>query len=234
MSVFCVKNLDNSKNLGWELQNCRLKKELSIDEVSKITHINTKYLTAIENGDFSILPRSLSHRQAYIKSLCEFYQLNSENVLYKFRCEGGFKNTFSSHPKPVEKHNSKPLSMIIKNFSLVAFVFLFIVYLGLQIRGIIIPPKLILLSPAEGTISYQPEVPIQGETEKESQLVANGKEIKVDENGRFNDTILLSAGVNTITLSTTKKHGKTTTIVRHVVVSTANRVGYGDLRNEAK
>ncbi|MCX6779887.1 MAG: hypothetical protein NT034_01765 [Candidatus Magasanikbacteria bacterium] len=50
-------------------------------------------------------------------------------------------------------------------------------------------------------------------------MEANGQEIKVDENGQFNTTILLADGVNTLTLSTTKKHGKTTTLVRHIVVN---------------
>ena len=81
-----------------------------------------------------------------------------------------------------------------------------------QAEGYFVFPKL------EGQISNRAEITIQGETDKENRLEANGKEIKVNEQGKFNDTILLSNGVNTITLSTTKKHGKTTVVTRHVVV----------------
>jgi hypothetical protein len=80
------------------------------------------------------------------------------------------------------------------------------------------PPKLSVYSPVEGFISDKNEILLQGETEKECVLTVNGEEIQIDETGKFNKIITMSAGVNTITLSSKKKHGKTTTVIRHIVV----------------
>ena len=64
----------------------------------------------------------------------------------------------------------------------------------------------------------KPQTLIEGETEKETKLTVNGKDVMVNEAGRFSTEIDLNDGVNTIAVSVTKKHGKTTTITRHVVV----------------
>lgn len=218
MSIFCYKNINTSKNLGCDFKDAREKENFSLEHVANITRLPLKYLEAIEENRFFELPLSKSHRHAYIKELCRFYKMDFKQIIYKFRCEGGFKNLAASHPQTLHPSKLQPSPLIFRNLALVCFVLFFIGYLGFQMHGILTPPKLVLFSPSEGAVSDKAEVALQGETDKESQLLANGQEIKVNEQGKFNDTILLSNGVNTITLSTIKKHGKTTTIVRHVVV----------------
>jgi len=219
MSIFCYKKIDTSKNLGWELKTARENNDLSLEEAALKTHIPLKYLEALENNRFFELPKAKSHRQAYIHELCKLYKLNFETISYKFNCEGGLKFLAKDYLPKTDSNNLQPFSLFVKNFTLISFVLFFVVYLGWQIHGIITPPKLIVYSPIEGQISNRAETAVQGETDKESQLEVNGKEIKVNEQGKFNDVILLANGVNTITLSTTKKHGKTTTVTRHVVVN---------------
>ncbi|MFA6548135.1 MAG: helix-turn-helix domain-containing protein [Candidatus Magasanikbacteria bacterium] len=219
MSIFCYKKIDTSKNLGWELKTARENKSLTLDEVVRQTHIPLKYLEAFENNRFFDLPKTKTHRHAYMRELCKLYDLDFETIIYKFNCEGGLKFLINTYLPKIDSNNLQPFSLFIKNFALIGFVLFFIIYLGWQIHGIITPPKLIVYSPMEGQLSNRAETAIQGETDKEGRLEVNGKEIKVDEQGNFNDVILLSNGVNTINLSTTKKHGKTTTVIRHVVVT---------------
>lgn len=218
MSIFCYKKIDTSKNLGWELKTAREAKGLTMIEAVHQTHVPLKYLEALENNRFFDLPKAKSHRQAYVRELCKLYNLNFETISYKFNCEGGLKFLARCYFPKADNYNLQPLSLIVKNLAFISSIFLFVVYIGWQIHGIVTPPKLIVYSPIEGQLSNRAETAIQGETDKESQLEVNGKEIKVNEQGKFNDVILLSNGVNTITLSTTKKHGKTTTVTRHVVV----------------
>lgn len=219
MSIFCYKKLDNSKHLGSEFKKARDLQQLSLLNVSEKTRIPLKYLEAIEDNRFFDLPQAKAYRRAYLCELCDLYDLNLENTLYKFRCEDGLKNIQLPHPKNISPHTLRPFYSLVRNFALVTFVLFFVIYLGWQVRGIVTPPKLVLYTPTEGQVSHVPETTIQGETEKESHLEVNGQEIKVNEQGKFSATIVLSNGVNTLTLSTTKKHGKTTTIVRHVVVN---------------
>lgn len=236
MSIFCYKKIDTSKNLGWELKTARENKQLTLDQTVRLTHVPLKYLEALENNRFFELPKAKSHRQAYVRELCKLYDLNFEMIAYKFNCEGGLKFLAKYYLPKTDSNNLQSFSLVLKNLALASFVLFFVIYLGWQVHGIITPPKLIVYSPIEGQLSSRAETTVQGETDKESQLEVNGKEIKVNEQGKFNDIILLANGVNTITLSTTKKHGKTTTVTRHVVVVVKEpaRVSIGkDLGNEA-
>lgn len=219
MSIFCYKKIDTKKCLGWELKEAREQQKLSLEEVSKVTRIPLKYLEAFENNRFFELPKAASHQRAYLRQLCQLYKIDFTTAIYKFSCDGGLKINTLPYLQELSTEKLRPLSLLIRNLSLTIFVLFFVAYLGWQIRGIMTPPKLMVYSPIEGQISNRAEITIQGETDKENHLEANGQEIKVNEQGKFNDIILLSNGVNTITLSTTKKHGKTTTVTRHVVVS---------------
>jgi len=235
MSVFCYKKIDTAKCLGWELKKAREENNLSVEEVVKKTRIPMKYLEAFENNRFFELPTTSAHRRAYLRELCQLYKIDFNTIIYKFSCDGGLKTHALPYLKEIKNEKLRPFSLLIRNLSLTFFVLFFVVYLGWQIHGIMTPPKLMVFSPIEGQISNRAEITIQGETDKENRLEANGKEIKVNEQGKFNDTILLSNGVNTITLSTTKKHGKTTTVTRHVVVTIKEpiKVSVGrDLGNE--
>lgn len=221
MSVFCYKNLDTARHLGAELKEAREKKQFSLDEVERLSFIPLKYLQALEAGDFLSLPKGGAHLKAYLRKLCELYDLKFEDIIYKFHCEDGFKKTAHYQLKNKSSHLDHNF-LWARNLALATFVLFFIGYLGFQIYGITTPPKLIVYTPIEGQVSARTEISVQGETDKECHLEANGQEIKVDENGKFNTTILLADGVNTLTLSTTKKHGKTTTLVRHIVVNDRN------------
>ena len=52
-----------------ELQKERVAKDISLADISKKTHINIKYLEAIEQGSFDILP------QTYIRAFIREYAL---------------------------------------------------------------------------------------------------------------------------------------------------------------
>jgi hypothetical protein len=103
-------------------------------------------------------------------------------------------------------------------------------YLTWQIRGILEPPALTVFSPAEGTVITSASTLVEGITEAESLLAVNGQEVVMNKDGKFQAELNLVTGLNTITIaSTKKKHRKTTTITRHVIVRlnqvTAERAG---------
>jgi hypothetical protein len=91
-------------------------------------------------------------------------------------------------------------------------------YLGWQVRSIIKPPQLNLYSPQDGYVTTDYELLVHGYTNQESQVYVNGKKITSNTDRQFKKIINLSPGINTITISAKKKHGKSTDIVRHVTL----------------
>ncbi|AIS52852.1 hypothetical protein TKV_c16980 [Thermoanaerobacter kivui] len=69
--------------LGEFLKNERLKKGMTLEEIQEITKIRTRYLKAIEEGDFSVMPASV-YAKGFVKSYAEALGLNGNEVVKKY------------------------------------------------------------------------------------------------------------------------------------------------------
>ncbi|OWR27906.1 helix-turn-helix domain-containing protein [Saccharibacillus sp. O23] len=67
-------------DLGQQLKDARLQKGLSLEDVQEMTKIRKRYLEAIEQGDFKVLPGSFYVR-AFIKTYAEAVDLDAETLL---------------------------------------------------------------------------------------------------------------------------------------------------------
>lgn len=205
--------------LGDKLREARREKSLELIDVSRITRIPEKYLEAIEVGTFTILPKAKAHRVAYVREYAKILKLEPEDCLYQFEKEAGLDDTLKSHPhQNIKIFPFASISIFLRNILVGAVALSFAGYLMWQVNGVLQPPKLSVFFPSEGYVTAVPHTTIEGETEKESKLTVNGQEVMVNEQGKFSTAIDLSNGVNTVQILATKKHGKTTTITRHIVV----------------
>lgn len=205
--------------LGEKFHKIRVERKLDAEALSHSTRIPLKYLEAIETGSYCSLPKARAHRSAYIRELARALNISPEECLEQFEKEAGFENAPIAHPhRAVRIFPFASISIFVRNIAIAALVFTFAGYLVWQVKGILEPPYLAIFSPSEGYIVSTQHATIEGETEKESRLTVNGQEVMVNEEGKFSTQIDLGTGVNTIQISATKKHGKTTTITRHIVV----------------
>lgn len=219
MTIFCYKKVSPTMRLGEKFQKARESRSLSLDSLSQSTRIPLKYLYAIESSRFNELPKAKAHRTAYIKEFAVELGLSPAESLEQFEQEAGFENVSQIHPhKSIKLFPFASISIFLRNATVFAMVLFFAGYLVWQVKGILEPPHLAIFSPSEGFVVSSPRTVIEGETEKETKLTVNGQEVMVSEEGKFATEIDLKNGVNTIMISATKKHGKTTTITRHIVV----------------
>lgn len=72
--------------LGTRLKEARLSKGYSLDDLQEITKIQKRYLVAIEEGNYSIMPGSFYVR-AFIKQYAEAVGLEIEELLEEFKQE---------------------------------------------------------------------------------------------------------------------------------------------------
>ncbi|MGE5432666.1 MAG: helix-turn-helix domain-containing protein [Syntrophomonadaceae bacterium] len=70
------------RKLAEELKENRLKKEITLQQMFVKTRISIKYLEAIENGNFDVLPEV--YLKAFIKSYASAVGLDEEAVIHKF------------------------------------------------------------------------------------------------------------------------------------------------------
>ncbi len=98
-----------------ELKEVREKKEISIEQIFNKTRIDKKYLTAIEENNFDIMPNV--YIRAFIKEYAKTIGLNSDEVLDKFsKAKEGinyFKDiTEESKTESPKQENIKPNVLI--------------------------------------------------------------------------------------------------------------------------
>jgi cytoskeletal protein RodZ len=77
-------SIEHYKEIGDYLRDCRESKGDDITKVSKQLNIRKKYLQAIEDGDFDVLPGSI-YTEGYLKNYAEYLELDSQDVLNKYK-----------------------------------------------------------------------------------------------------------------------------------------------------
>lgn len=92
-------------SIGDVLREGRLKQRLSIDECAKRTHIAPRYLEAMEEERWDILP-SESHRLGFLRLYSRFLGVSSEDILILYRQVKEARMSPLDVPTP--KHSSVP------------------------------------------------------------------------------------------------------------------------------
>lgn len=70
------------KKFAQFLKQSREEREIPIEQISKRTKIDIKYLKALEEGDFSVMPEV--YIRAFLKSIAETIGINPDQILTKY------------------------------------------------------------------------------------------------------------------------------------------------------
>lgn len=220
MSVFCSKPIKKPLRLGELFATEREKCGWSRGDIQEKCHIPLKYVDALETGRFADLPTAKAHRFAYVRQYAAALGLNSNECLQQFSAEDGL-NGISAKLKTDHQARSlrgQSVSAIVRQLILASCVALFFGYLVWQVKGIIEPPALTVLSPLDGSVVNDRSILVQGEAQAGTKLKINGQEVAGDSRGIFRIPLDLVEGLNTLSITATKKHGKTTERLVNVIL----------------
>ena len=73
---------DTDNKFYQELKNTRNSKKISLKEISEYTKINIKYLEALENGEFNVLPNV--YTRLFLRSYCNYLGVDSRTILDEY------------------------------------------------------------------------------------------------------------------------------------------------------
>lgn len=79
--------------LGNELHEARLRMELTLDEVEQELRIRAKFLAAIENGDYSLIPSQVQAR-GFLRNYAQFLGLDADAILARYEQAMGQLESF--------------------------------------------------------------------------------------------------------------------------------------------
>jgi hypothetical protein len=101
-------------------------------------------------------------------------------------------------------------------FLLVTLSIVFLSYFFIQYQNLRRPPELSITNPQNETLVGEKKLDVFGETNPDATVMVNGLSVTVRGDGKFFTQVSLEPGVNTITVVSTSRFGKTKTEVRKV------------------
>lgn len=221
MPVFDIKLLSAPKRVCFRLKEMREAKHLSLAELSARTRVSQKYLEALEACDFRSIPFAVVYKKNILKRYAEALGADAAEMVRQFEEE---EMVHEPAPAPPGKNSTagrlQNIPMLVRGLFLVGMLAIMIGYLGLQVKHIIDPPALQVFSPHDGFVTTEQTVVVQGRAEREVRISINGRSIGATDDGQFKEVLDLSPGMNAITIAAEKKHGKTTTATRYVILKT--------------
>jgi cytoskeletal protein RodZ len=218
MTVFCSKNLRTPPRLSDILRTGREGHGWDIRSIHLRTHIPTKYVSALETGQFSTLPKARAHRIAYVKEYAIALGLNPEKCLEQFSKEEGLINTAAKTTVDPQKKSLGSLSILFRNILIGGLAAGFMSFLIFQAKNTLEPPTLTVTNPADGLVTSDTSLVFQGTTDSRTTITLNGQELFVDKNNSFTVKLDLINGLNTMEIEAKKKHGKITKKTINVIV----------------
>ncbi|MBI5222719.1 MAG: helix-turn-helix domain-containing protein [Candidatus Magasanikbacteria bacterium] len=222
-NVFHQKELRPPRRVCLRLKEEREKRKIGLEELAVKTKIIRKYLLALEECRFQDLPLAEVYQKNYLKRYVEALGIDPvpflEQYLIEEKSDG--ENKKGHLFKGLKDNYWDYLPAILRYGFLALLLLALIFYLGLQVKKIVEPPRLLIYYPPSGLVTERPAVLIHGETNPEVEVFINGRKIMTDEKGAFKEEINLSLGTNTIAIEARKKHGKTTSETRYVVYKEA-------------
>jgi cytoskeletal protein RodZ len=194
---FIRRKIKIPKSLGETLKNARKKKELTLEQAEEETKVRAKYLEALENGRYELLPASV-YTAGFLAKYAEFLGLNKEHLIEQFSQERG--KVYNHAKIMVERKIREPLFSITPKFITITGVIVVLAgllgYITYSVHQFTSPPNLAISSPSADQVIKEENVHIIGKTDEGATLMINGENVRIDDNGNFNQIVKLNSGLN--------------------------------------
>lgn len=203
-----------SLTLGEKLKKIRGDHRISLAEVSRSTRIQVKYLEAIESGSYEKLPPEVYVR-GFLRSYAGFLGVPEEAILKLYDRERSIQRNLGRvdqarfQPKlPVNLPFAFSSRYVIVS-AIVLVTVGFFGYLSFEFHSFVSEPRLVILEPQDGATVTEAELSVRGETDPRAEVTINGEGVVIDERGVFAEELKLAPGLNTISVSSSNRFGKT-------------------------
>ncbi|OGH17571.1 MAG: hypothetical protein A3C22_01740 [Candidatus Levybacteria bacterium RIFCSPHIGHO2_02_FULL_37_10] len=205
---------------GIKLYEERVKKKLTLEEVSKATKIKPSFLLAIEKGEYARLP-SGTYAHGFVKNYARFLGLPENELIALFKREYNEEKFVKVLPEGIVGLNDFPLKRIKFAQAFKVFILIFIIllsYIAFQYRSAIFNPSLSISSPADNSIIPSQRITVVGKTDSNSTVFVNNQTTSLDKDGNFKKTINVFSGKAIIIIKAINNFNKATIIERHIEV----------------
>lgn len=233
---FTIKKVGGAETVGDILHEKRRRNVFSLEDVAKKLKIQTRYLRALEKGDYKELPANV-YTRGFIKSYADYLGLDPEGILALYKTERNIINNIDKKNRGDNEDKEFKNSRVIVTPRLVKVVAVIIIiaglffYLWFQISGLSAPPKLLVKEPLIDKTISEDSIVIIGETKSGADVTINGQSVYVDTEGNFKESVALQVGLNNLRIVAANKLDKENIIERKIMVEKEEEITANDNDN---
>lgn len=229
--VFVMRKLDRvPQTLGEKLRALRRGQAVTLDMMESETHIQRRYLEALEWGRYEALPEPLYARN-FIRAYARVLNADADYFIELYESEVGRCDLVEHMRMPRQRVRQGKFfvwSKLWKYGSLAVIALLFFGYLGWQVTSITAAPEVVISNPEDSSITYSAIINVQGQVDDETNVYVNGEEVVVNADRTFSAPVDLEKGLNLITVEARRRYSRTAVINRRVVFD-PQELGLADL-----
>lgn len=209
---FEIKKI-SQETLGEYLSAIRQQLGLSIEEVAKSTGILEKFVQAIEEGRYQVLPPD-AYVLGFLKKLANAYSISSGDLLEQYKKEKGIVEQ-TARERIAAPHGWRAslsqISITPKLISLsigVIFGAGAFLYVIAQVFSVNRTPALAIHEPNPNTVLAGSSIVFKGQTDPGMSVTVNGQNVMVQADGSFETTFGAAPGQKDFRVVATNKFGK--------------------------
>lgn len=211
---FTLRKIRTVHSLGEKLKRARKRRGVDLIEAELQTKVRAKYLEALENEDFDLLPNDI-YVKGFILTYANYLSLNPENIFSLYKQQRSIRKNTENDEFSAKKLKSGKVFIITPKIIALCFGILFcaaaVSYIVFQVVSFASVPKLVVHSPEKDIIVDTESVVVSGATDTGATLTVNREKVATNEDGSFNKEITLQNGINTIMVTAISKTNKETT-----------------------
>lgn len=198
------------------LAAARIKKDLSVGDISRKLGASEDRVKALEDGQYEDFKHDV-YSEGLVRRYAEEAGLEVKPVIARYRQE----REGDSKPRP--RRRDLPAAPIVtsKLFLLVLAGAIFLLVMGYVISQVFTltgDPRLNIVFPAENQVVFSQEVEVVGTTDPGSEIYVDSRLVEVSDDGSFRVDVFLESGVHEIAIEARNQLGRSTTVARTIVV----------------
>lgn len=203
-----------------KLQEARLNKGLTLEQVSKAIKIKAEFLSAIEKGEFHKLP-SRTYAHGFVRNYIDFLGLPKKETLALFRREFNVEQVFKILPEGLSSSDfSVKRSRVGQSMVFIVTILLIVLgYILFQYRFAFINPPLEIYTPKEGAVVPFSTITVTGKTDPNATVYVESSSASIDAEGKFTKKVDVLSSKTTIHIKAVNRFGRQTFIERHIQVA---------------
>lgn len=198
---FSTKKLKAEKTLADILKKARKDKGVSLSDAEIGTKVREKFLAALEEGNWKVLPQDVYVR-GFILAYAKFLDLATDSVLGQYEKEAKIRRNSTaakiSYNQSIKEGRVLVTPKILAYAGLSMFFISLFSYVVIQVLNFAGSPNLKIVTPDNNMVTESDTIDLMGITDTDTMVAVNSENVPVSDDGKFSLKLKLHSGINVV------------------------------------